>query len=192
MEEELWEPILDFPGYEVSNHGRARSFWRQYGRGRGIGAIYRLDSKPQKILKLKITKYGYLQAVLLKNGKDHYLYIHRLVLLAFVGPCPTMHETRHLDGNKKNNCLTNLCWGTRKENGEDMAMHGSQKGEKHHAAKLTEADIIEIRQTKGSTLLELSRRYGVGKTAIFKIIHRKRWGHVGDRPIGLNELQRVG
>src|SRR5260370_42194124 len=53
--------------------------------------------------------------------------IPRTVLEAFVGPCSTGLECRHLDDNKRNNKPANLCWGTRKEQGEDRVRNGISK-----------------------------------------------------------------
>jgi hypothetical protein len=42
--------------------------------------------------------------------------VHRLVLLAFVGPCPAGHEVLHLNHQPADNRLENLRYGTRSEN----------------------------------------------------------------------------
>lgn len=51
--------------------------------------------------------------------------INTLVLEAFTGPRPAGMETRHLDGNRKNNDIKNLRWGTPKENQADRIPHGT-------------------------------------------------------------------
>ncbi len=61
-------------------------------------------------------------------GTKKQVYVHQLVLGAFVGPCPIGMECRHLDGNPSNNFLSNLRWGTHLENMEDMRRHGSLDG----------------------------------------------------------------
>jgi hypothetical protein len=48
-----------------------------------------------------------------RGGKQRKLYVHRAVLMAFVGPCPEGHEARHLNGEPNDNRLSNLCWDTR-------------------------------------------------------------------------------
>src|SRR4051794_38431819 len=58
-------------------------------------------------------------------GRDNIRFIHRLVLEAFVGPCPDGLECRHLDGDPGNNLLSNLKWGTRLENFQDSVKHGT-------------------------------------------------------------------
>lgn len=47
-----------------------------------------------------------------------------MVLRAFVGEPPAGHECRHLDGDRQNNALDNLAWGTRAENVADTIRHG--------------------------------------------------------------------
>jgi hypothetical protein len=51
--------------------------------------------------------------------------IHRLVLQAFVGPCPAGQECCHGDGDPSNNVLSNLRWGTRSDNRRDSVGHGT-------------------------------------------------------------------
>jgi hypothetical protein len=53
-------------------------------------------------------------------------------------------QCRHLDGNRSNNRLDNLAWGTPLENGADKARHGTAKGERNGRAKLTAAKVRRI------------------------------------------------
>ena len=52
-------------------------------------------------------------------------YVHRLVLEAFVGTCPDLHEGCHRDGDPRNNTVVNLYWGTRSANNYDKVRHGT-------------------------------------------------------------------
>lgn len=54
--------------------------------------------------------------------------VHVLVLEAFDRPRPKGAVCRHLDGNPINNHLSNLAWGTHKENTEDRKRHGRAGG----------------------------------------------------------------
>ena len=94
------------PGYFVSDDGSVWSAFR--GRWR------RLKPHPQS--------RGHCTVDL---GKRNTRFVHRLVLEAFVGPCPDGMECRHLDGNPGNNRLENLAWGTPKENAADSIRHGT-------------------------------------------------------------------
>jgi hypothetical protein len=131
----------DVPGYEklyqVSDMGRVRS----------LGAD---KNHKGKILKGRIVnKYGHLSVQLCKKCKARSFLIHRLVLLAFVGPCPDGMECRHLDGNHQNNKLKNLKWGTSSENRRDAMKHGTWRpvkgpdnsGSKHGLSKFNEKII---------------------------------------------------
>lgn len=57
--------------------------------------------------------------------------IHRLVANSFLGPRPAGLDTLHIDGDKTNNAVTNLRYGTRSENELDKVRHGTH----HHSAK---------------------------------------------------------
>jgi group I intron endonuclease len=57
---------------------------------------------------------------------------------------------------------------------------GKQVGEKHPRSKLTEKDVLEIRAAaqNGIGRRVLAEKYGVGKTAIDKIVKRDTWKHI--------------
>ena len=122
-EPEHWLPVADYEGlYEVSDLGQVRSLPRRTTSGRVL--------KPQPV-----SKFGHLEASLSRNGKVSRQLVHRLVLAAFVGPCPEGEEVRHLDGNPGNNRLSNLAYGTRGENNLDAVRHGT-----HYNARKTHCD----------------------------------------------------
>jgi hypothetical protein len=110
--ERQWRPVVGYEGrYEVSDTGIVRSFL-------GRNVIYLVPIKMHR---------GHLTVSLCKNGKMAPQFIHRLVLEAFVGPCPPGMMCRHLNGDPSDNDLENLRWGTASENGLDTVLHG-----KHH------------------------------------------------------------
>lgn len=120
-EREKWEPIPEFPGYEVSNYGRVRSFWikRQI---KFTTQQWTIEPKPTRVLKTTLER-GYHQITLCKDGKHYCRKIHKLVLLSFVGPRPKGLESCHNDGERTNNYLYNLRWDTRASNLADIARH---------------------------------------------------------------------
>ena len=66
--------------------------------------------KPQK------RKDGYCIVRLRKNGDTFALYVHRLVAEAFIPNPENKPCVNHIDGNKHNNCVSNLEWNTYSEN----------------------------------------------------------------------------
>ncbi len=56
----------------------------------------------------------------------------------------------------------------------------SGRGEKHHLAKLTESDVMNIIRLKkeGATIETLADRYAVSVGAIRKVVYGKSWAHV--------------
>lgn len=76
--------------------------------------------------------------------------VHSAVMLAFVGPRPAGLEVRHLDGNPKNNVLSNLAYGTAGQNRIDAYEHGGRPtGERCHLAKLTDDQAADLRALRG-------------------------------------------
>lgn len=114
---EQWKAVPDYEGiYEVSDQGRVRSLNRLDNLGR------KWRGRPMKRIR---RDDGYVSATLWKHGVQASHLVHRLVLTTFVGPCPDGHESRHLDGDKANNHLTNLQWGTPSQNNYDLVAHGT-------------------------------------------------------------------
>ena len=102
---EHWRPVVGYEGlYEVSSIGRVRNVVRE------------------KILTPSDSN-GYCTIGLRRDGKHKTKLVHRIVLEAFVGPCPDNMICRHLNCRRKDNRSKNLRWGTHKENGEDMRRH---------------------------------------------------------------------
>lgn len=119
---ETWKEIPGYEGwYEVSDIGTVRSMDRAVEHAR-----FGVQNRKGKVIKAKETEDGYLMVRLSKNGVRKGKLSHRLVLEAFVGPCPEGMEARHLDGNPKNNSVDNLQWGTPKENAADKKRHGTE------------------------------------------------------------------
>ncbi len=110
--------------YKVQKDGRIFSIkhnWRGYGK---------------RELKTFPNKYGYLLVRFSIDGKRKAHLVHRLVADLYLPPRPTpKHEIRHLDGNKENNDVFNLAWGTAKDNADDREKHGmTSRGLKHSKA----------------------------------------------------------
>lgn len=75
-----------------------------------------------------------------------------------------------------------LRWGTPAANSEDAKSRGlTARGDRQGAAKLTESDVLAIRDlyaTKRATLRALAAQYGVSLTCIHGVVHRRLWKYV--------------
>lgn len=118
---EHWRPVPGYEGtYEVSDFGRVRSLTRVVRRNDG-----RTRTIAGRILRCPKDDGGRRGLKLHADGEYKHARVHRLVLEAFVGPCPDGMEGCHNDGDHSNNRLDNLRWDTRSENMLDQVRHGT-------------------------------------------------------------------
>lgn len=108
MSAEQWRPVVDFPDYYVSDQGRVMS----------------MKHRKPHLMYLKPHDLPYLRVELSRENRQYVRRVHRLVAEAFHGPAPEGHEVRHLNGDSHDNRASNLRWGTRAENMQDMVRHG--------------------------------------------------------------------
>lgn len=110
---EIWKAIPGFDGYEVSDLGQVRSYFKRAGKNWNISDI------PQRILSQAIDSRGYKFVSLRKDGKLYRRSIHVLVTLAFIGERPLKYHVCHRDCNPSNNHLDNLRYDTPVNNAID-------------------------------------------------------------------------
>lgn len=173
--------IAEFPGYRVSDTGVVQSRWSRRRKKTGYGTYYVLGKTWKTLHPWEKSPGGYLTATLYRDGKQHRRKVHCLVLEAFVGPRPAGQETRHLDGDPQNNCVSNLAWGTRAENLQDKREHGRDvKGEAIKVGKLSTDQVLEIirRLREGARQVDLAKEYGVSQPSISAIAIGKTWLHL--------------
>jgi hypothetical protein len=185
-----WRPIPGFPGYRVSSCGRVQTCWRLTGSPRWGVPRVSVMADAWRDMTIQTLPNGY-RALNLRSGdptrarKSRVRYIHRVLLEAFVGPCPSGFECRHLDGNRTNNALDNLRWGTKAENAADQARHGTRpRGSRHGVAKLNEAQVLSIRDAilAGEPDGPIARRYRVCDSTIANIRLGRTWQHLSQLP----------
>jgi hypothetical protein len=172
---ECWRPIDGWPGYEVSDWGRVHTYWRP-GGGKGIGGRHSIGLTP-KIMIGGVNAKGHRRVRLLKDAsrEQRMVYIHTLVLEAFVGPRPPSMEACHNDGNPANNHLSNLRWDTSSNNARDRLKHGVWP-----ASSLTESMIPSIwrRLVLGESVSSIARELEVKPHVISLIKNGQTWNHI--------------
>lgn len=143
---ERWRPLPDWDGlYMVSSHGRV---FRMPGFGSPDGSM--VTQHP--------GRHGYRTVALchLRSGrKAETRLVHQVVLETWVGPRPHGHVSRHLDGDRENNRIENLAYGTPRENFEDAVRHGT--------VKFVSVDVAQLGTT---TDAELGRRLGLSRERV--------------------------
>jgi len=95
---ENWRLINGYDNYEISSHGRCR------------------NNKTSRILKPGLNSKGYYFVNISKDKISKSFSIHRLVADAFLENPLNKKCVDHIDGNPKNNMLSNLRWATLHEN----------------------------------------------------------------------------
>ena len=174
---EEWRAVPGFPGYEVSDLGRVRSYRTCWG----------LRETPS-LLKPWPDKDGYLSVSLCggaargkgKSGPVSRLVrkVYRLVLEAFDRKRLPGEECAHGDGDRSNNALANISWKTHVENERDKVKHGTHtRGERSGTSKVTEEIVRAIRSDTRSGDA-VARDHGLSFQQVSRIRRRERWAHV--------------
>lgn len=104
--------------------------------------------------------------------------VHRLVLEAFIGPCPPGMEACHNDGNPRNNALSNLRWDTSENNSADKIRHGrANRGERHGLSYLKANVVKKIRKMhkKGIGYKKLAKLFNIPWGTARNIAANKTW-----------------
>lgn len=173
---ERWLPVVGFPGYEVSALGRIRSLNNTRGR----------PLPTPKYLVGSIQSPGYPIVNLRRDQRTHKRFVHRLVLEAFVGACPAGWVACHHPDNDRTNCrLSNLRWASYVANENDKRLQGIYpEGERHYCARITEADVREIRRLCAAGVLQrdVAKQFGIRQGHVSRICAGKAWRSVSDAP----------
>ena len=176
-ETEQWKPVPGYEDYyEISNLGRVRRVSPE--RGTWFGRI--ITPNP--------GSDGYPCIRFAVNGVKKTYSLHRIVALTWVPGYEHGLQVNHKDCDKTNNAADNLEWVTPGENvrharanldsGWSPETHA--RGEQVHTAKLTEDQVLEIRQlaASGMSNRKLAEQFGINHSQINRIINRKFWTHV--------------
>lgn len=176
---ETWRTIPGFEGYyEASDQGRIRSVDRNIVFEHPTHGTIRQKLRG-KTLRPGRMPAGYLFVVLSWRGKVTNHAVSRLVLEAFVGPCPDGHQAKSLNDDRTDCRLANLAWQPVPEiRLQAIASGVTPVGERHYRAKLTSTDIAEIRAATGVTQGELAAQYGVSRSRIYAIRRGVTWKSV--------------
>lgn len=169
--DEVWKVVPGYPNHQVSSSGKCRG---PRGEMKGCPA-----TGPIPYVQYNLVGKTFLA--------------HRLVMEAFVGPCPEGMQVRHLDGDYTNNDISNLAYGTPRENAEDKQRHGTTvRGERHPLSKLTEESVALIRALYAAgdvTQRDLAEKFGVAPSLVSRVIKGQSWKE--ERGFFQDAVQRI-
>lgn len=129
---------------------------------------------------------GYLRTMIIDdNGKYRTVKMHRIVLSSFLNEDITGFEVNHKNAVKTDNRIVNLEKVTRHQNILHSLENNLQKpflGENHGMHKLTEKEVLEIRNKyiRGVNGLtnRLANKYNVSRGTIQDIVYNRSWKHL--------------
>lgn len=146
---EQWKSIPGYSNYQASSFGRIKN--------RRTGYIF--------FRRTKTNRYWHCEL----NGKD--FLIHRLILLAFVGPAPKGKEGNHINGNRYDNHLWNLEYISPYKN----IYHAGKRGLRRMV--LTKRKVRRMRRLyrKGWKVSALARCFKISYGHCYEVVVYKHW-----------------
>jgi hypothetical protein len=173
IEDEDWRAIPNSKNrYFVSNYGRIKSF-----------SYNKKDGQIMKCFEIK----GYKIVPVSINKVKRQFYVHKLVAQIWI-PLPSKEHVfvTHLDGNLKNNAVSNLEWHTKislmEKHRELLKLKtGSYKRSRNiNHSKLKERDILLLKSMlqKGLSQSIIAKMFRISGMQVSRIKRGENWGHV--------------
>jgi hypothetical protein len=166
---EEWMGVAEYPGYEVSNLGRFRSYWRPFG----------MVQQPK--IKSVIFNNGRAKVSVHKpDGGNTLVFLARIVAKCFIG-CAENQIVYHVDENPLNCRRENLVVVSRGELGNILRNRRYFKDRDHSSlgrevARQTARDrhyeialkIKELRES-GMTYKEIGKNVGMSESGVCRV-----------------------
>lgn len=156
--EEIWKDVVGYENiYEVSSFGNVRTHENKTTWTERHG----LRHWKQRYLKNKTPNGRDVRVSLWKNGKLKDWLVHRLVAYAFIlNDDNSKDSINHIDGNPKNNHVSNLEWCDHYENNNHAFDNNLIKtGKKTTLLRLSDNKTFEFRSLSKASLF-LGRNSG--------------------------------
>jgi len=162
--------------FSVDDQGR---IWRHKARYSRFN-----DYKPIKTRRAESINSGYCEIHLSYKGHKYRAKAHRIVWIYFHGDIDNNLTINHKNFVRTDNRSKNLELVTAKENIQHAADNlpwGAKPGEGHHNSKLTEQDVINLRNEFSSgniSMNKLAQKFEVSAGQIRRIVTGKRWKYL--------------
>lgn len=171
IEDEIWLVVPNSDNrYFVSNYGRIKSF--AFNKTEGM------------ILKCEEIK-GFKQVQLNINKARKKYYVHKLVAEIWISKPSDKHiYVTHLDGNKKNNQVSNLEWHTKESlierNRENRLKSKKIRKKNISNSKLKESDIVLLKSMlrRGVTQSKIAKMFCISEMQVTRIKRGENWEHI--------------
>ncbi len=200
MGEPRIEPIPEYPGYLVSDHGDVFSSQGSpicvrcgieipdgIARRRYCGKKCRdLDSYHRKKgytinankgsyrqMKPLPGEDGHMRVMFYRDREARRELVHRLVLTVFDRPPHDGEQGCHRNGDPTNNALPNLKWGDQSDNWKDRRRHGNARSH----SKLSQEHVDRIRglAIQGHSYEQIGKDFGISGTQVRNIARGHQW-----------------
>lgn len=149
---ELWkEIVLLNKKYLVSNFGNI------------------INNENNRKVNISLTKNGYCQMTVTIKHKNTNFYVHRLVAQAFIPNPNNLPQINHIDGNKTNNCVSNLEWCSCKDNIIHSYKIGLANGERKSKPIIQLKNGIVINEYRSVEIA--SKTLGIHKGLIYGVLN---------------------
>lgn len=140
------------------------------------GRVYSLKSA--RFLNHQYNDNGYCVITLRKNGKTSTQKIHRLVALMYKSESYFEGaHVNHKDGDKSNNCATNLEWCTRSEN----MLHAYKNSLIVSKPRQLTDDVVHLickMLETGARVIDVSKNFNVDRTIVYSIFNRTAYNYI--------------
>lgn len=172
--EVTYRPIPSLPNYFAGDDGSIWSLFDGKPRKRKLTPLWIAPRQCRLYVSFRIA------------GKPIPLLVHRLVLEAFVGPCPEGMEGCHNNGNGLDNRLENLRWDTHQANMDDRRTHATT------ASILTPETVLRIVELRkaGLTMARIATEVGTGERNVWGVLSGRTFSHVTGIPKRIDKSRR--
>ena len=162
---ELWLPLNEYKGIEVSSVGRIRKAANK-------------RRKERILTEFPKDRDGYCRCSVQRlDGTWTSQPVHRLVAKAFIENPENKESVNHIDGNRTNNKVENLEWVTVIENVIHSFKFGKRKKCKDVPKNtlLTDFQISQINKLREIyTLNQIAKLFNIEYQSLKNIIHKKK------------------
>jgi hypothetical protein len=152
----------------------------------------RMSAQVRRVKMTTHKKSGRVFFNMTFKGVTKSVLLNRIVALRYLPNPFNLPQVNHIDGDKQHNYLRQptdelkaiwgeyqLEWSTGQDNEKHAHRTGLKtgRGSQNSNAKLTAADVLEIRASE-ETPAELAKRKGVARSTISNILAEKTWTHL--------------